>query len=132
MPQLRFGIYDNGVHTDADFGKLSISGQDEFGFRPYILMTSAVAGCGTGVLRRELAARGVDYEDIKVVADVTRNAAEANRIERIDLQFLIKPKGEVSTNGIQDAVEAMLATSSMIQTVRDSITIAAGFSVVTE
>jgi len=132
MPQLNFGIYDNGVQTDATFGNLRISGQDEFGFRPYFLMTSAVAGCGTGVLRRELAARGVQYEDIRVVADVTRNPALANRIEKIDLQFLIKPKGEVSRKDIQDAMEAMLDTSSMIQTVKESIKIAGGFSIVTE
>ena len=132
MPQLSFGIYDNGVHTDAAFGTLKISGQDEHGFRPYFLMTSAVAGCGTGVLRRELAARGIEYEDIKVVVDVTRNPAQANRIEQIDLQFLIKPKGELSGKDIQDAMQAMLDTSSMIQTVRESIKISSKFSVVTD
>lgn len=130
MPQLSFGIYDHGVQTDATFGNLRISGQDEHGFRPYFLMTSAVAGCGTGVFRRELAARGIEYEDIKVVADVTRNLAQANRIEKIGLQFLIKPKGDVSTQSIQDAMQAMLDTSSMIRTVRESITVTAAFTVV--
>ena len=95
-------------------------------------MTSAVVGCGTGVLRRELAARGVEYEDINVVADVTRNLAEANRIEKIALQFVIKPKGEASRKDIQDAMDAMLETSSMIRTVRESIKITSGFSVVTD
>lgn len=132
MPQLSFGIYENGVLTDAAFGTLRVSGQDEHGFRPYFLMTSAVAGCGTGVLRRELAARGVEYEDIKVVADVTRNPAQANRIEKIALQFLIKPKGDVSRKDIQDAMDAMLETSSMIQTVKESIKVASEFSVVIE
>ena len=93
-------------------------------------MTSAVVGCSTGVLRQELAARGVEYDDIKVVADVTRNPAMANRIEQIDLRFLIKPKGEISTKEIGDAMEAMLNTSSMIQTVRESIKVECGFSVV--
>lgn len=129
MPQLSFTIYDNGVQTDSAFGTLKVSGQDEFGFRPYFLMTSAVAGCGTGVFRRELAARGVEYTDIQVVADVTRIPAEANRIEKIELRFLVKPKGDASPKAIQDAMEAMLETSSMIRTVRDSIKVTADFSV---
>ena len=54
----------------------------------------------------------------------------ANRIEQIDLRFLIKPKGEISTKEIGDAMEAMLNTSSMIQTVRESIKVECGFSVV--
>lgn len=128
MPQHTFTIYDNGVQTDATFGNLKISGQDEFGFRPYFLLTSAVAGCGTGVFRRELAARGVEYEDMSVAADVTRIPAEANRIEKIELKFLIKPKGEGSPRAIQEAMDAMLGTSSMIRTVRDSIKVTAGFS----
>ena len=77
---------------------------------------------------RSLSRHGDD--DIKVVADVTRNPAMANRIEQIDLRFLIKPKGEISTKEIGDAMEAMLNTSSMIQTVRESIKVECGFSVV--
>lgn len=130
MPQLSFGIYDNGIHTDAPFGRLSISGQDEFGFRPYFLVASAVAGCGTGVLRRELAKRGVEYQDIQVVADVTRNPAEANRIEQIDLHFRIQPAGEVSKKDIEHAMQAMLETSSMIRTVRGAIRVEGRFSLV--
>lgn len=128
MPQLKFNIYENGVDTDAAFGKLSVSGQDEFGFRPYFLMTSAVVGCGTGVLRRELSARGVEYTNIQVVAEVTRNLSEANRIEKIDMQFVIKPKGEVSAEKIADAMNAMLNTSSMIRTVRGSIEVTSNFT----
>lgn len=130
MPQLSFEIYENGIHTDAPFGRLSISGQDEFGFRPYFLMASAVAGCGTGVLRRELSKRGVAYRDIKVTADVTRNPAVANRIEQIDLHLQIQPEGEVARQDIEDAMQAMLDTSSMIQTVKESIRITSRFSLV--
>ena len=121
MPRLTFGIYENGVDTHAAFGKLSISGQDEFGFRPFFLLSSAVVGCATGVLRRELAARGVTYDDIEVVADVTRNPAIANRIERLELEFRIRPKGESARQQIEDAMQTTLRSSSMVQTVKDSI-----------
>ena len=131
MPQLTFGIYDHGIHADAEFGQLRISGRDESGFRPYFLITSGVVGCATGVLRREFSARGVEYEDIKVVADVTRNAAKSNRIEQIDMEFFLTLKGEVPKQSIDDAMHAMLDTSSMIQTVRDSIKIVARLALVT-
>lgn len=121
MPRITFGLYENGVDTQSAFGTLNVSGQDEHGFRPFFLLSSAVVGCATGVLRRELAARGVDYDDIEVVVDVTRNPEILNRIERIELEFRIAADADAPRERFVEAMDAALRGSSMVESVKGAI-----------
>ena len=81
---------EHGFESNFEFGELKISGQSEYGYRPFQLMISSIAGCSGGVLRNILKKMRLPYEDITIEAEVTRNEEIANRIEKIHLIYTIK------------------------------------------
>lgn len=129
MIEIDFESYEQGISTHTQYGKLDVSGLDECGFRPYFLMSSAIAGCATGWLRREMANRGLSYEDIKVKAKITRNPEAFNRIEKVHLNFLVYSKA-ISNEAMHDVIKVMHENSSMINTVKNSIEVSETFSVI--
>lgn len=120
MPLVEYGMFAEGFSTSTEFGELKVSGQEACGYRPYLLMVTAIVGCsGTG-LRRELSARGVAFERIEVTADVERNPDAANRIEAVHLTFLVHGQ-EVSDESFERALVDMYSNSAMIQSVKECI-----------
>jgi len=119
---MNFTFNENNVTTDLDYGQLTISGNEEYGFRPFQLMVSAIASCSGSVFKRVLEKQRVEIESLSVNASVQRNEKEANRLEQIDLVFKVKGK-----NLNQKKLEKSLAISSkncaMVRTVENSITI---------
>ena len=39
---------DGGFYTETSYGRLDISGGEQYGFRPYQLLVSAIAVCSGG------------------------------------------------------------------------------------
>lgn|SRR5699024_2421386 len=119
---MNFTFNENNVTTDLDYGQLTISGNEDYGFRPFQLMVSAIASCSGSVFKRVLEKQRVEIESLSVNASVHRNEKEANRLEQIDLVFKVKGK-----NLNQKKLEKSLAISSkncaMVRTVENSITI---------
>jgi putative redox protein len=115
-----FYLKENGVRTSFEYGQLNISGDETFGFRPYQLMVASIAGCSIGVFRKILDKQRVDYEDIKVTAEVTRNPDEANRIESIHLQFVIKGY-HLNQDKLLKNLDVSRNNCSMVQSVQNSI-----------
>ncbi|KHE71585.1 OsmC family protein [Halobacillus sp. BBL2006] len=115
-----FYLKENGVRTSFEFGQLNISGDETFGFRPYQLMVASIAGCSIGVFRKILDKQRVDYEDIKVTAEVTRNPDEANRIENIHLHFVIKGY-HLNQDKLLKNLDVSRNNCSMVQSVKNSI-----------
>ncbi|GAA0446349.1 MULTISPECIES: OsmC family protein [Virgibacillus] len=83
-------LKENGLRTSLAYGELEISGNEEYGFRPYQLMIASIAGCSGSVYRKILEKQRIELEDIKITAEVERNPDEANRIEKIVLHFTVK------------------------------------------
>ncbi|MFG6149806.1 OsmC family protein [Halobacillus sp. B23F22_1] len=117
-----FYIKEDGVRTSFDYGQLEISGDETFGFRPFQLMVASVAGCSIGVYRKILDKQRINFEDIKVTADVSRNADEANRIERIHLHFVVKGY-RLNQDKLLKNLEVSSKNCSMVQSVKGSIEI---------
>jgi len=113
---------DNGFQTDAEYGKLLISSQGQYGFRPYELLVSSIVGCSGGTLRKVLEKMRLPFEDIKVSAEVDRNPEEANRIEKIHLTFTI-PSRDISKEKLEKAMAVTVKNCAMIQSVKDSMDI---------
>ncbi|WP_053217202.1 OsmC family protein [Virgibacillus senegalensis] len=117
-----FYMKEQGVRTSFDYGQLNISGNEDYGFRPYQLMVSSIAGCSASVFRKIVEKQRMKLEDWKIIADVERNPEEANRIERIHLRYIVKGKG-LSEEKLKKSLRTARKNCSMIRTVENSITI---------
>ncbi|MGA9288274.1 MAG: OsmC family protein [Anaerobacillus sp.] len=121
---------ETGFTADFEYGTLHISGDDQFGFRPYQLLVSSVAVCSGGVLRQILDKKRMKFEDIKIQADVTRNEEEANRVEKIHLHFTLV--GELDHQKVERALELTKKHCSMAQSVIGSIELKETFEIVNQ
>lgn len=119
---MEFYMKENGMRTKVGYGELAVSSDDTEGFRPFQLMVASVAGCSASVFRKILAKQRVEYADLEVTADVTRNQDDANRIEEIKLYFAIK--GDHLDQGkMEKNLTLARKNCAMVRSVEDSITI---------
>lgn len=112
---------ENGFQTETSYGTLQISGNDEFGFRPYQLLISSIAVCSGGVMRKILERKRMPASNISIdVKEIYRNEEMANRVEKIHLHFLIE--GIEMDNEKMDKIMQVTANNcSMLQSVKESI-----------
>ncbi|MGD7008664.1 OsmC family protein [Metabacillus sp. 84] len=125
---MQFTMTEKGFSSDLEFGNLQVSGDEEYGFRPYQLMTASIAVCSGGVLRKILEKKRMDVEDIRIEANAERNEEEANRIERITVHFVIKGNS-LKEDQIKKALELTRKNCSMVRSVESSIDIAETFEI---
>lgn len=119
---MEFKMNEHGFSTTCEFGELHVSGDDQFGFRPFQLLVSSVAVCSGGVLRKVLTKKRFQFEDIKIKAEIKRNPEQANKVERIHLNFIISAK-EWDEQKITKALEVSQKNCPIVQSVKDSIEI---------
>lgn len=119
---MEFKMNENGFESEFEFGQLTISSNDEHGFRPYTLMVSSIAGCSGGVLRKVLNRMRIDFNDIKITADVKRNPDAADRIEEVHMHFIVSGE-HITDKKMEKALELTRKNCSMVQSVLDSIQI---------
>lgn len=111
---------EHGFESNFEFGELKVSGQSEYGYRPFQLMISSIVGCSGGVLRNILKKMRLSYEDITIEAEVTRNEEIANQIEKIHLIYTIKAE-DISQKKAEKAIELTRKNCAMLQSVAGSI-----------
>lgn len=126
---MQFEAKENGFVTHLSYGDLHVSGDEEYGFRPYQLMVSSIAVCSGGVLRKVLTKMRMPCSEMKVTAEVTRNEEKANRIEKIHLHFIIHGEN-LQEEKVKKAIEASRKNCPMVQSVQDSIVITESFELV--
>lgn len=115
-------LKDEGMRTDLSYGELNISGNEEYGFRPFQLMVASIAGCSAGVFRKVLEKQRVEFEDIQLDASVERNPKEANRIEKITLHFVVKGH-RLNQEKLEKSLAVSRKNCSMVRSVENSIQI---------
>ncbi|HET7616700.1 MAG TPA: OsmC family protein [Bacillales bacterium] len=117
---MEFKMKQESFQADFEYGTLSVSADDNQGFRPFQLLVSSLAVCSGTVLQKILAKKRISYDDITIRADVTRNPDKAGRVERIHIHFIIK--GDRLDDGkIKKSLEVAKKNCSMVQSVIDSI-----------
>ncbi|ALX48973.1 OsmC family protein [Lentibacillus amyloliquefaciens] len=117
---MEFHLKEEGLRTEFEYGQLDISGNAEHGFRPYQLMVASIAGCSASVFRKILNKQRMEAADMKVTAEVKRNPDEANRIERIDLHYVIKGY-HLDDEKLYKNLALARKNCSMVRSVEDSI-----------
>ncbi len=117
-----FHLKEEGMRIDLGYGQLDISGDEAYGFRPFQLMVASIAGCSASVFRKILKKQRISIEDLVIKADVERNPDEADRIEQIDLHFIIKGY-QLDDEKLYKNLALARKNCSMARSVEDSITI---------
>jgi putative redox protein len=128
---MEFKMQEGGFYSDLAYGKLEVSGNEEYGFRPFQLLVSSIAVCSGGVLRKVLEKMRIEFDDIHIKADVVRNEDEANRVEEISLHFTIQGE-KLDEKKIEKAMKLTRKNCSMVQSVQDSIKIEETFELITQ
>ncbi|UTR13971.1 OsmC family protein [Salipaludibacillus sp. LMS25] len=117
---------DDGFETILEFGRLTVSGNEEKGFRPFQLMVSSIAVCSASVLRKVLTKQRMVVHDIQVEADVTRDPGRANRLSAIKLHYVIMGDN-LTEEKVEKAVKLSAKNCPMAQTVSDTVAITETF-----
>ncbi|MGJ9384960.1 OsmC family protein [Salipaludibacillus sp. CF4.18] len=125
---MKFNYADEAFETEFEFGKLTISGDEEKGFRPFQLMVSSIAVCGGSVLRKVLVKQRMEVSGLQIEAEVTRDPERANRLTEIRLHYIIKGEQLVESK-VAKAVELASKNCPMAQTVIDCVNIEETFEI---
>ncbi|MCM2675248.1 OsmC family protein [Alkalicoccobacillus plakortidis] len=124
---MQFKMNENGFEHKTSFGTLEVSGNEEFGFRPYQLLVSSIAVCSGGVLRKVLQKKRISFSDIELTADVTRNEAGVNEVTDVALHFTIIGT-DASRQTIAKALSLATKNCPIVQSVNKSIRITEDFT----
>lgn len=119
---MKFYLKDSGMRINLDYGELSISGNEDYGYRPFQLMVASIVGCSGSVFRKILEKQRTEIEDLTITAEVERNPREANRIDRISLHYSVKGY-DLNADKLKKNLELSRKNCSMIRSVESSITI---------
>jgi len=119
---VEFFMEDNGMRTKFGYGELDISPDDTKGFRPFQLMVASIAGCSASVFRKILVKQRIEIDELQIVADVKRNPDEANRIEDITLNFVVKGNN-LNQGKMEKNLKLARKNCSMVRSVEESINI---------
>nr|WP_289038741.1 OsmC family protein [uncultured Allobacillus sp.] len=117
---MKFTVTEEKITSELPAGELTISGDENEGFRPFQLMVSSLAGCSSLVYKRILAKQKVEWDEMTVEADVTRSEDEVNRIEKVTLLFKVKGK-DLNPKKLQKSLEIASKNCSMVQSVVPTI-----------
>lgn len=123
---MEFFMKEVGFKTTFEYGELHVAGDEAYGFRPFQLMVSSIVVCSGGVLRKVFDKKRMVYDDITIHAEVERNEAKANRIEKIHLHYIISGK-DLDPEKIQKCLELARKNCPMVQSVEGSIAITESF-----
>ncbi len=120
---------ESGFETNLEFGKLTISGDETKGFRPYQLMVSSLVGCSGGVLRKVLEKMRMPVEEMEIdVLEVVRNPEEASRLEKVHIHFKLKGSNLDATK-MDRAMALTKKNCSMVRSVDQSMEVIETFEI---
>lgn len=119
---MEFKMKEFGFQTTTDYGELHVAGDETFGHRPYQLMVASIAVCSGGLLRQILSKKRIEFKNITIRTEVKRNEAEANRIEKIRIHYIIDGKN-LDPEKIEKSIALANKNCPMAQSVNQSIII---------
>lgn len=119
---MNFNVKGMGMSADLNYGELIISGNEDYGFRPFELMIASIVGCAGSVFLKILEKQRTHFEDLSITVEIERNPEEANRLEWLKLNFTIKGYN-LNIDRLYRNLELSRKNCSMIRSVENSIKI---------
>jgi len=127
---LKYVMTEHGLETELEFGKLTISGDETKGFRPYQLLVSSLVGCSGGVLRKVCEKMRMPIEDMEIeVLEVLRNPEEASRLEKVHIHFKLRGN-QLEEAKVEKAMNLTKKNCSMVRSVDQSIEVVETFELI--
>lgn len=127
---MKYVMTEHGLETDLEFGKLTISGDETKGFRPYQLLVSSLVGCSGGVLRKVCEKMRMPIEDMEIeVLEVLRNPDEASRLEKVHIHFKLRGN-QLEEAKVEKAMNLTKKNCSMVRSVDQSIEVVETFELI--
>lgn len=126
---MEFKLEGKGYKAAFEYGDLHVSGDEQYGIRPFQLLISSVAGCSGTTLKKILDKKRIAFDDIRINAEVKRNPDEADRVEKIHLHFTIKGK-DLEETKVEKSLDIAKKNCSMVQSVIGSIEVTETFELV--
>lgn len=123
---MEFIMKENGFQTEFEYGTLDVSGNEQYGYRPFQLLVSSVAVCSGGVFRKVLEKKRITYENITIQADVKRNKEGVNEVKDIHLHFIIEGCSATEKQ-IEKSLEIARKNCPIVQSVQGSIHVTESF-----
>ncbi|KAF0815706.1 MULTISPECIES: OsmC family protein [Cytobacillus] len=119
----------NGVtNLNTKYGVLVVSPDHSKGFKPIELLVSSIVGCSGQILSNVLVKKRIKISAIRIKTNVERNEKEANKVTRIDLQFIFEGKN-IPEEQIRKSLDVTFKNCGMIQTLKDAVQINASFEI---
>ncbi|HCO79628.1 OsmC family protein [Bacillus sp. (in: firmicutes)] len=115
-------IYENDRWVaNADHRQLPISGNEEAGYRPYQLFTSAIVGCFGEMVIHVCRKKRISYQGLTITPETTREGT-VNKITHIHLHMIFE---SISTSDeqLEKVMKLALKHCSMVQSVKGTIDI---------
>lgn len=126
---MKFSMTEHGFSGDLPFGELSVSTNEEHGFRPYQLLVASLAVCSAGIIRKVLEKQRMPADDIQAeVKEIVRIDEQAGRVSKVHLHFLIK--GEIDEAKMPRVMELTRKNCSMVRSVENSIEVVETYEIV--
>jgi putative redox protein len=120
---MKFTIEDEKISGKLGFGEISISPNENNGYRPYELFISSLVGCSGTLLRNILTKKRIPFEKIDMEVVSNRNPDHANRIEHLAIKAYVISKEELSPLQAEKIAQLVVNNCGMIQSVIQSIDI---------
>jgi len=127
--KLKYIMTEHGFETNLEFGKLTISSNETYGFRPYQLLVSSLVSCSGGVLKKVCEKMRMPIEEMEIeVKEVVRNEEIANRLEKVHIHFKLKGSNLEEVK-LQKAMNLTTKNCSMVRSVDQSIEVHETFEI---
>lgn len=120
---MKFTIHEESITTRTTFGNLSVSTNEEIGYRPFQLFIASLAGCSGTLLRTILTKKRMDVAHMEILADYVRNPEKANRFEEIHFTAYVKTGHTLTEKQAERISQLVLTNCGMIQSVLFSMEI---------
>lgn len=117
---MEFKMKESGFYSDFPYGRLDVSSDEDFGFKPYQLLTSSIVVCSGGVVEKILRKMRFELEDISINAEVERSEEAPHPIRKVKMHFQIKGKN-LNEAKVKKAFGLVDKNCSMIQSVKGAI-----------
>lgn len=119
---LKYVFNENNFEANFKSGRLHISGDEEYGIRPFQLLVSSIASCSGLVFSKILSKQRIAFESLEIEAEVERNPDLANKIEKISLFFKVTGK-DLNEKRLLKNLSISRKNCSMVRSVEESILI---------
>lgn len=116
-----FTIEDDRIQGHLQFDKLSISPNENVGYRPFELFVSSLVGCSGTLLRTILTKKRINYSNIELEASAVRNPTMANRIEKIVITANVQSDRPIESQTAEKIAYLVVKNCGMIQSVNGAI-----------